>query len=915
MAIIRPTYNNFSAGEITPDLAGRMDSQMFQSGADSMMNMLPTRLGGSKRRGGLESILEAYNGRLIPWSINNVVDFYLLLSEGEIRIINVSSGATPSIITSPQLPITELRTGRSAYSLVDSFNVKYAQNNRSIYLAHADYPLFEIKYLNYNPELLEYSFQVGTVSIEGNVAMSKKIEDTVGASDPIVASYLRGALAPLRDVENDGTTPVIYAATGFINGKAVTSVRKIKASVARKALWGHDGGAGASRTGTLVDGSGTIESFFLAGPDGNDSSYYNVGLVKDGAATVSMHKNTTATAFLTALEAAYGSDETYYCLWLKKYSFLGDWAEKDVVGSISFRKATTSITYRITFSDASTLNITDSTSGLTGYLVITDMGISINQTAVPGYEIIERISPWMEPDIDYPCDRTLLFNGGVPVTARKDVSGDEPALLVTIEGQDSTDTPGGALRVTRDSSGFTGQLGVIVTPFYLAGDNPSFVAFHQGRMVLGGSRINPNTIFLSKTNEPTSFQYFEEVEFEKTTAKPESEWADPDVPEWDVKFDTVQQIGASSAMRMKLLTDEDEAIKWAASVSDLVVGTSTSEWVVPADVTAIDPRIVLTSRNGSSDIQGRFVKGSVLFIPGSRRGAKMFQPKMGEVTEFVTEHAGHLFSGDKQIKAFDFRQDPEHQVIMTLDDGTAVIGTISDNIIGWAPIETRSGDFIVSMAAITGDGEDYIHAIVRRVTNSGNKYYFERLVTNNDKTFATRKYLDAHVVVSTGASSITGLLRFIGQSHIVEFSSGKEGSLVINGSGTATTYIPYGDTVPVTIPAGVSAIIGYSYTSQLRTMRLDSPELEGVPKQGGPVHVRLLNSGDFISKKYLYGDEILIETPNDDTGVKIFPYSGAIRFEGLAPSAVDQYATFVSRRSKPMNIQLVSTVYAVGENI
>jgi hypothetical protein len=907
MGVIRPTYNNWSAGEITPELAGRTDHPLYQAGASQLKNMAPSRLGGVSRRGALVRIAEAYNGRLIPWSVNATYDFMLLLSADGVRIINVSTGMDLGFISSPQLPVTTIGSSHPIYSINDVWAVKYAQNNNSIYLAHADYPLFEIKFERYDSVNDEYFFTMGTVVIEGNIATSKKIDETIGITDPIVTSYLMSALEPLRVVDNNNN-PIIYPATGWINNKEVQSVQKLVTTTARHLKWGHDrGGAPGSRAGDMYDSStqiGTIFELDIAWVAAGNADF-RIARSHRGTELVRAHRTSTATQLLDKCESALGSDSTYYVLW---FDYIGLFFTEgtDLVGQASYRRANSKTTYRIRFVDNSTLDISSDTTSLTGYLMITNLNISINKTAVPGNEIVERLSPWMEAGIPYPCDGSMLFNGARPITAIKDTSGDEPAIIVNIEGQ------GQGVRITRDSSGFTGQLGVIVTPFYTAGDNPGLVAFHQGRMVIGGSRINPNTIFLSKTNEPNNFMYFEEVEYEKTSIKPKP-WADDDVPEFNVSFDTVQQIGASSAIMIKLATDEDEAIKWATSVSDLIIGTSTSEWVIPADITAINPRAVLTTRNGSSDIQGRFVKGSVMFIPRSRRGAKMFEPKVGEVTGYATEHAKHLFSGQGRVKSFDFRQDPEHQIVMVLDSGDGVLGTISDNVIGWAHIFTRDSDSIVSMVAINGDGEDYIFAIVKRLTNAGYKYFFEQLVTMDDGSPSGRVYLDHRQYIGNITLGIAGLDDYIGQSPKVLFTSGQYGTLVIGLDGISTQYIPDGEINPIPLYTGVGAYVGYEYDSIISTVRLDSPELEGTRKQGGPMHVRVHKSGPFKFKKHIYGDEIDIEIPTTDDGQIIYPYTGAIRFEGLSPSSVDHYATLVSKGAHPLNVQLISTTYNVAE--
>jgi len=1026
MGMIRPIYNNFSAGEISPKLAGRADLPVFQGGANKLHNMIPEKMGGARRRGGFKHIINMpvdAKARLIPWSVNDVTDFMLVLTDGAIRILDVSDGHTVAFLaTDPDtsggvLPIVALSSSGTspAYAEADIDAVKYAQNIKSIYLAHPGYPLF---YIKYNGDVTVgaatyAAFEYGPVNLEGNIASSTFIDAATGVTDVIPGSYLRSMLdvlangivysayiavttalnttalvaAAIRAVKfpgwvvtgadadviftadangvRGGTYALDPAATGItgtfarttqgtvsvkevqtlsitgacsangninitlndnvyghsglsgtINNKTLVGMKKTVTATARSAHYAYSRMNFPNTytySGDLVDGSGILPGRLVSSSDG-----WYIGTDENNT-LVHVAYNATGTTIL-ALAAAELESGYQYAIRGHVYGVL----VPDFRGGFTYNEAYDTTVYTLYFSDGTTLDVDADTVSVQGYLSMVYPLMSINKNATPGIDIMERCGVWMRPGVVYPCDQTVTLNGNVALSAIKDVSGAEPAIIVTLAGQPDP------FRITASLTGITGQLGVILTPYYDRTDNPGFVCFHQNRMVIGGSTKEPNVFYLSETNSFTGFKYFEEVEYEKTVYDPDSPDGDP---QYDVTVDSVQQIGAASAISMQLATDENESIQWAASVSDLILGTATSEWVMPAEVNALEPRAVLTSRNGSASIQGRFVNGSVLFIPRSRRGAKMFQPVLGQTTESITEQAEHLFTMTSQVISFDFRQDPAHEVLLLLENGKAVIGVINNDVVGWAPLYTRTGDLIESLVAIAANGEDAIYAVINRAISGDTARYIERLITPDDSVFDSRDYLDSWVAVTTGVIAdpqttplLSGLARFYAQHPTIVFESGEWGELVVAIAGTSSTYIPNGTSVAVALPGETDAMVGYTYESMLQLPRIDSAQMSGLPKTAGTVHLRVLKSGSFHIRKtdrdgaddYLPDgvtlDEEVVSSPVDETtGLRIYPYTGALRTDAYSGATEDQYITFATQSPEPMTIQLVAPTFEVGD--
>ena len=81
MARVHPFQTNFTAGELTPKLAGQVDFKKYNNGVEKMENMTVFPQGGTNRRYGSRFVCEVKNSanatRLIPFEFN-VTQSYIL---------------------------------------------------------------------------------------------------------------------------------------------------------------------------------------------------------------------------------------------------------------------------------------------------------------------------------------------------------------------------------------------------------------------------------------------------------------------------------------------------------------------------------------------------------------------------------------------------------------------------------------------------------------------------------------------------------------------------------------------------------------------------------------------------------------------------------------------------------------------
>jgi hypothetical protein len=928
MAEIKPVLNNFSSGEITPDAFGMVGSPAFASGAQELLNMMPVSMGGAARRGAMEYIATIPGGdsaRLIPWSVDDERDFLLVLtansapglSDGKLRILDVSLDIEGTCVNQFLLEndgVTVFERPLS-YTASQLAQVKYAQTIRKIILAQADHKMWYVKLDSIDTDddvTFIYTLEVGDIRFTGQWAISTEVKSEADLnSDPIMASYFKSVFG---SIEKDTVYTIAgHQVSGFINDHPVASIERKEISTPRKFYYDFKGWTSSREDGWKVDGGSKL-------PDSSAVKKWKVG-PSESRTLFSFDDNAVATTILNLCEQHGLNSRTAYKLWSVPDSIINS----KRVGSLAYYKAEIESTFTIVFSDAHpTLTITGTTSNLTGYMQIGSLGLKVNNKVTPGSDLMDRVGIWMTPNIPYECDPGYDINGVSCISAELQTRDDgEPVIVLTSASTQSFDGAS-TFSVSRKDT-VTGRLSVNLTPFSRAEENPGFVAFHQNRLVIGGSKLEPNTIYMSKSNDYESFIFFEDIEYEKTVYEGEGNYI--------TSQQGVQQITASSAIKFQIATEENEAVRWGASVEDLIIGTDTSEWVVPSDITALNPRIILTTRNGSTDMQGRFVNGMVVYIPRSRRGARVFEPKLNQMSPDILQHANHMVRGSsKEIIAFDYRADPRQELLMLRRDGTLLVGVMGEGSIGWYQVQTRPGDVIESVAGIAAYGEDAVYVVVKRAVDTGFIRTIERMRTMDDDVFADRVYLDSYVSVADTTIQITLPRLYTGivpaTWPMILYADGTYGRLVMNAGGIANNFVDSvtGLGVALSTKTGVPAVIGYPYTSRIKTMRIDAIDTEGLPKSGGAMHLRVLRSGDLaLRREYESESNIHIATPVTSLGVRIYPYTGSIRLENMAPSAVDQCIILendnvtigndIIPRAEPMTIQLISPIYSVGDAI
>lgn len=315
---------------------------------------------------------------------------------------------------------------------------------------------------------------------------------------------------------------------------------------------------------------------------------------------------------------------------------------------------------------------------------------------------------------------------------------------------------------------------------------PAAVTYYQSRLCFGGTENRPQTLWLSRTQSPFDFT-----------------------------------LGTLATDGMSFQTDAEgyESITWLSSHISLLVGTTLGVWSIyspsGAPLTPESNGINRQMKLGASPgFQAMPLQSNVLFLQNKGR-------KIQELTGGSSEYSGYLAADLTQLATHITRGGVTQMTVGNSPDSSLYLVTgaeialltyeRSQNVVGWSRWKT-SGTF-ESLATTTGAAEeDDIYVSTLRGTDR----CIERMAPDmprveEDNDMPNLRFLDSYTEAVSGSSftTVTGLSRFDGQSVNVYLDGVHEANVTV-ASGVAT--LPQ---------AGLNAVIGLPYTTEVRPMSID----------------------------------------------------------------------------------------------
>lgn len=344
----------------------------------------------------------------------------------------------------------------------------------------------------------------------------------------------------------------------------------------------------------------------------------------------------------------------------------------------------------------------------------------------------------------------------------------------------------------------------------LTGTNhyPSVVSFFEQRLVFANSNNNPQTLWFSKNGDYLNFS---------------TGTAD------------------DAALIYTIASNQVNAIRYLSATRVLTVGTSGGEYVVTATsdgpVTPTTTLIRKYSNYGSAPIEPVQVADVTLFLQRGNRKIREFR-YVGDVNASAYQApdlsilAEHITYGG--ISQFAYQQEPDSVIWMARNDGTLLgmtyrreeeVIAFHKHVIGGS---FNGGQAVVESIATlpTDNGEDELYMVVKRTIKGVTKRYIE-VMTPFSFGGATSGAFFVDSGLRYNGSSITkisGLYHLEGENLSVLANGASHPDRVVSGGGFD---LAFGTTV---------AAIGYGYTSNMRTLRIESGSVDGT-SQGKPKRI------------------------------------------------------------------------------
>jgi len=410
---------------------------------------------------------------------------------------------------------------------------------------------------------------------------------------------------------------------------------------------------------------------------------------------------------------------------------------------------------------------------------------------------------------------------------------------------------------------------------------PSVVTFFEQRLVFAASNNNPQTLWFSKNADYLNF--------------------------------TVGT-AANDALIYTIASQKVNAIRYLSPTRVLTVGTSGGEYVLTTtNGGPVEPTTTVIrkySNYGCISKEPVQVADLTLFVQRGGRKVREFQ-YAGEINVGayaavdITILSEHLTEGG--ITDFAYQQEPESVVWALRPDGTLLGLTYrrEEEVVAWHKHiiggTFDSGQAVVeSIAALpTDSGEDELYMVVKRTINSVTKRYVEVMKPydfGSDTTSAF--FVDSGLAYSGSATtSLSGLYHLEGEELSILANGATHPDKTVSGGGVSLDF------------SATSGAVGFGYTSQMQTLRLESGSVDGTsqgkPKRIHDITVRFHETvGAEVGTDANDADRIFFRdsSMSMDEAIPLFSGDKEIEF----PGGYDDDARIFVRQTQPLPLTVLA---------
>ena len=865
-----PFTSNFSRGEWSPKLEGRIDLKGYPNSAHEITDWIITTAGTLITRGGWHFVAEVKDStkeaRLIPFQYSERQNYIIEIGDEYMRYFmncgQIESGGLPYEIVSP-------------YYEDEIWEIRYAQDDEDLYLVHPDVQrqlVTRLDHTIWSIEELEsldgpYMDEVTDVKITpsgttGNITL---VATPVLGSDNLVvdgtfsAPALSFAVSAWSASNQSGG-----AASNCGDGNAATAWFPYQLPAASPWI-AMDLGVARNITSIKVDASAygangvRLKDFEFRYSDDNITWFLSDNFQHtnvDGEETFVLGTPSTHRYWGIVVTSYWATDGSYVrineitfvdptpTIWTYgtgwTYDGGADEADHNSDGTASLSQTIAGITptydYKVTFTlknkTAGTVTpkiggtlgtprdangtyieyITATTTGGLEFVPSNNFRGSIDDVSV--YLVTSGTGIFLDDHIGsvFRIKHTTTW-GRVQITAVADGLHASGTVLTTLGGVGASD--GWMESCWSDVNGY-----------------PRVLNFHEGRIQYASTYEQPQTIWASKTYDLNVF----------------TPGTDDDSP-------------------YSLTPAAQRIIRWLKTTRRLCVGSMSGEATAigpnDAAISATDPpKINDETTHGSASLDAVKINKAILFLQQSETKIREFSYKYEDDAYSATDItvlAEHLFG--EGIIDMAYQQEPYSILWVVTSDGILHGCTYNreTNAIGWFNVET-DGD-VESVAVIPYLGKDQLWAIIRRTINGIQKRYVE--------------YMDWDISLDSALTySGVPITTVSGLDHLI----GKTVRAIGDGAYAGEHTVSPAGSIVLADPAS-EIVVGLPFIPTLVTSRpeisLPNGSSQGLFKGWAKIILRLIDTIGITVNGEIWPAHLT----NDIMGGPPIPYSGDVSFE------------------------------------
>ena len=849
----RVTYNqtNFTAGELSPRLYGRVDIARYQNGAETIKNMVPLIHGGVKSRDGLQYVASTKDSskrsRVVRYVFNRDQAYILEFGDYYIRFFNsggqiLDENGDPYEIASP-------------YAEADLFELNFTQSADTLFIAHRDTPISRLRRFDHAAWVLDESPFVSTPTYETGfvpeTAMTVSPLD-VGADTVMTADYgvfIGSDVGRTVQCSNGGSVQITRIIDNNVAQGVVLSA--FSSGEIKQGDWVITGSPQVGITPSGKEPAGTSITLTASGSASTGASVAVANLYcKPNLALLSLEGIEYANAY--GWWTSSGANRTvivYLCVETSAPHGLVSGDKFLMTGCVSadgFRELNGAYTVRT--------RLTDTTFSCSFFLTEDQMEMAV--AGVVTYGNIAKTSKgasgveaWRTEDVG----SVVAINGGqARITGYQN-----PFVVDAVIIQPLTST----VKAIKNSW-------ALKAPAWNIRDGyPGAATIYEQRLVAAGSHAYPNSVWFSKIGEYLNF---------------DGGVADDD------------------AISINVSSNEVVDIRHLSQTKALIALASGGEYTffggVEKPITPTNIQIKNQSVYGCSNVAPQRIGNELFFLQRARRKVRAMSYKF-ESDAFgapdLSVLAEHMTEGG--IVDMAYQPEPDSVLWLVRADGVLVSCTIDrdQDVIAWATHETDGA--VESVACIPGASSDVVWCVVRRTINGQTKRYIERMASGLCMDSGITGTADPATDTWTGLGHLEGeTVQVVGDGVVMNPQVVSGGQITVDRAVT---------TISVGLPFTPKAV---SLTPELPSQTGSS---QGNAMRTSEVTIRVLNTvGARVN-----GQDVAFRSLGGPTDDPVDPYTGDKRIFTLGWERGTNRVTIEQPQPLPMHILSIIRKFTVND--